>query len=531
MIRSRPTTGLAVAAVTAILAFAPSAAHAAPDLTVTETPTTAGSAPHSVAVVPSGPDAGTVWVTDDGLGTVSAYDPTTKELLTSVQFPAGTKPRDVIAGSDGSVWVAAFSSPSVFKITDALDDDRSLQELEISDDPYLHTLNLAFDADESHVWVSSSDDYADKTARFVGISTSAPLGAAAITDRVDTGSAGGGAVAAGPDGRMWVANQIYGKGISAYDPATKELTSYLTGPLQTPTSGGYLGLTSAGSNVFATNFAAAAPSVVKVDPTGDVVATTKLPTDSLPREAIVAPDPQTGAQTLYVVLQGQGAATAGVARIAPETMQLIDIIELPTADASPYSLGYVPSTRTFWGTEHAKQRLFQITANPTDAPTVTVTGLDPDHGPESGGTRVTITGTALDRVTGVAFDDVPASDFTASTDGTTLTVTAPEHAPGTVDVVLAGPDGGATLADGYTYDPEATAPPTSEPTPPTSSPVPPQSGTGDASGDSADGGLPGFVVNTGGTTVAGTAPPARWVRALAAFPVAAASRLDIRHVD
>jgi hypothetical protein len=72
-----------------------------------------------------------------------------------------------------------------------------------------------------------------------------------------------------------------------------------------------------------------------------------------------------------------------------------------------------------------------------------VTGVDPDRGPETGGTEVTITGEGLADTTGVSFGGVPAASFEVLDDTTVVAVT-PGHAPGVVDVVLsnaAGPSG------------------------------------------------------------------------------------------
>jgi IPT/TIG domain-containing protein len=79
----------------------------------------------------------------------------------------------------------------------------------------------------------------------------------------------------------------------------------------------------------------------------------------------------------------------------------------------------------------------------------TVTTVAPDEGPESGGTMVTLTGTALTRTTQVTFDGNPAP-FTVLSD-TSVTAVTPAGTAGLVDVVVTNDAGSATVTDGFTY--------------------------------------------------------------------------------
>ncbi|GAB3984884.1 IPT/TIG domain-containing protein [Plantactinospora veratri] len=81
----------------------------------------------------------------------------------------------------------------------------------------------------------------------------------------------------------------------------------------------------------------------------------------------------------------------------------------------------------------------------------TITDVEPDQGPTSGGTTVTITGTGLTGATGVTFGGNLGTNLVVNPAGTSLTVTTPAGAAGPVDVVvlLAGPD--ATAPDGFAY--------------------------------------------------------------------------------
>jgi len=81
-----------------------------------------------------------------------------------------------------------------------------------------------------------------------------------------------------------------------------------------------------------------------------------------------------------------------------------------------------------------------------------VSGLSPTSGLVAGGNIVTITGTGFTGANAVSFGGSIASP-TVNSD-TTITVTAPAHVAGTVDVLVVHPTNGTsanTIADNYTY--------------------------------------------------------------------------------
>lgn len=82
----------------------------------------------------------------------------------------------------------------------------------------------------------------------------------------------------------------------------------------------------------------------------------------------------------------------------------------------------------------------------------TVTAVNPTQGPSAGGTPVTITGTDLSLANAVWFGKIRATDLTVSSP-TSITVTAPAHADGKVDVTVRTPGGtsAANPGDQYTY--------------------------------------------------------------------------------
>ncbi|MEU1618395.1 IPT/TIG domain-containing protein [Streptomyces sp. NPDC005722] len=82
-----------------------------------------------------------------------------------------------------------------------------------------------------------------------------------------------------------------------------------------------------------------------------------------------------------------------------------------------------------------------------DAPTLT--NITPASGPTTGGTSVTLVGTALTTTTGVTFGGVPAN-FTV-VNGTVVSAVAPAGSVGAVDVVLTTGGGSVTMSAAYTY--------------------------------------------------------------------------------
>ena len=90
----------------------------------------------------------------------------------------------------------------------------------------------------------------------------------------------------------------------------------------------------------------------------------------------------------------------------------------------------------------------------------TVTHIDPNFGPTTGGTAVTITGTNFTDATAVNFGSTPASSFTVVSPTTIIAIAPP--GTGTVDitVTVSSMTSPTTSADQYTYQNQEIAPPT-----------------------------------------------------------------------
>lgn len=144
----------------------------------------------------------------------------------------------------------------------------------------------------------------------------------------------------------------------------------------------------------------------------------------------------------------------------------------------------------------------------------TAASITPNHGPQSGGQTVTITGSGfVPGETTVTFDGTPATNVVVATGGTSLTAVTPAGAVGPASVVVSTP-GGSAAPLGYTYLADGSGAtitglsPTSGPTTGGTTVTITGTGLGGATGVTFDG-VPGtgFTVNPAGTTVKVVTPP------------------------
>ena len=84
-----------------------------------------------------------------------------------------------------------------------------------------------------------------------------------------------------------------------------------------------------------------------------------------------------------------------------------------------------------------------------------VTGINPSSGSQTGGTRVTISGTNFEQGATVSFDFATASQVTV-VNSTTITAVTPPHTATSANVIIINPDGtSGSLAGGFVYTPVA----------------------------------------------------------------------------
>lgn len=137
--------------------------------------------------------------------------------------------------------------------------------------------------------------------------------------------------------------------------------------------------------------------------------------------------------------------------------------------------------------------------------------ISPDHGPYTGGTVVTLTGSGFLPGATVTFDGLPATGVTVDS-ATQITATTPAHAVGAVDVVVTNTDNqSSSYLDGFTYTELAPTVSTVVPDSGSSHQYTPVtiSGSNFQSGASVtfDGYPAGNVVVENSTTITADAPP------------------------
>ncbi|MFE5561674.1 IPT/TIG domain-containing protein [Streptomyces sp. NPDC056544] len=153
--------------------------------------------------------------------------------------------------------------------------------------------------------------------------------------------------------------------------------------------------------------------------------------------------PLAGGNTITITGVGLSTATSVSFGGVPATPTVVsDTLLSVTVPAGAAAGSVGVSVTTAGGTNNG----FSYTY--VDVPTVAT--VNPSSGPTSGGTAVTITGTAFDTTGTVTFDGVVAP-FSVVNSTTLSVVTPPGAAAGAVDVVVTNPAGSATAIGAFTY--------------------------------------------------------------------------------
>ncbi|HEY2093365.1 MAG TPA: IPT/TIG domain-containing protein [Thermoanaerobaculia bacterium] len=194
--------------------------------------------------------------------------------------------------------------------------------------------------------------------------------------------------------------------------------------------------------------------------------------------------------TATVVIGAKQAFTATGNYSDGSTRNLTSSVSWTSSDTALASIDTTGiATGLSAGTATIRATLGSITgsATLTILATPTIVSVQPARGRTSGGDTVTITGTNFGTAsnTSVTFGNLTAA--ITSLTGTTITVTTPSHAAGTVDVTVTAPTGSVTKTGGFAYL-----------APPTVTSVTPNRGK-TSSGDSIT--VAGSNFDAGGTTV------------------------------
>lgn len=155
-----------------------------------------------------------------------------------------------------------------------------------------------------------------------------------------------------------------------------------------------------------------------------------------------------------ITILGSGFAANATVSIGPVVATNVKVVDANTITAVTPVVGVSEETGLPFdvvvtnpdGTSATLPRAFNFTVPPLSA-----TQVDPDGAPTAGGVTVTIFGSGFTTAirTDVTFGGVPATDVHVLS-STQMTVTAPAHAAGTVDVVVTA-GSTVTIPKGFTY--------------------------------------------------------------------------------
>jgi hypothetical protein len=174
----------------------------------------------------------------------------------------------------------------------------------------------------------------------------------------------------------------------------------------------------------------------------------------------ISPDagPISGGNTVRIGGSGFIEASSVVFGGTPALSYTVNIDgNVITATAPAHTAGtYHVTVGTSSGTSSAS-----LADQYTFAAVPAITGISPAFGPTSGGTAVTINGTAFSGASSIRFGSMSSPSFSVSGDGTSVTAVSPAHTAGTVDVTVVTPGGSSApvAGDRFTYSdpPKVTA--------------------------------------------------------------------------
>jgi hypothetical protein len=161
----------------------------------------------------------------------------------------------------------------------------------------------------------------------------------------------------------------------------------------------------------------------------------------------------TGGTTVTVTGAGfTGATAVSFGQAAAQNLDIASDAQLTVTIPQAGAAGPVDVTVTTPAGTSPTTPTDHFTYEPAAA-APTVTGINPDKGPVTGGTTMTVTGTGFTGATAVSFGQAAAQNLAVTSD-TELTVTSPPGAAGTVGVTVTTPAGTSptSQADHFTYE-------------------------------------------------------------------------------
>lgn len=372
-----------------------------------------GANPYAVALSPDGARA---YVVNEGSNSVSVVATATDTVTATVAV--GASPVDVAVSPDGSrAYVTNAGSDSVSVLDTATETVTST----ISTSgwgQFLYGVAVSPDGRTLYATLAHSGSVVVIDAATGTVTGAVTVGGEPLS------------VAFSPDGGTVYISDYEGGSVSVIDTATKSVTTTIGG-LAAPQG---VAVSPDGSTVYTADTGDRTVGVI--DTATDRLTTTIGGVGAQPADVEVSPD---GSHVYVADISGS------VSEIDTATGTVGSALNL---SSNPISLAVSPEGDLVYVALNGSNTLDVLSA----APAPTVTAVSPGSGPASGGTMVTITGTDLAGVTGVAFG--PGNPATAvSCTATTCTATAPADAAGTVDVRVTTPSGTSATGTGdqYTY--------------------------------------------------------------------------------
>ena len=357
-----------------------------------------GGFPDALAVNPSGT---TAYVAVAITNVVSVIDTATHTVTTSI--PVGSNPSAIVLNPAGTLAYVANEGGHTVSVIDTGSDTVVATVPAASG----FMLSMAIDPAGTHVYIGS---FGPSALTVIDTGTDTVVATVPVVGN-------GYAVTVNPAGTTAYVGTAAANTITKVDTATDTVTGTVADADVTS-----LAFTPDGSKLYAVS--PQGKDVTVIDPATDTITATISGGFAIPGKVAVD---STGS-TAFVTDVGSGNGS---------TPGALDAIDVATNTLSTI----VPS----------------ITGGPDalavhTVPPPTVTAVSPSHGPEAGGTTVTITGTGLTGATITFGTGHPATGVACT--ATSCTATAPAEADGTVDVQATTADGTSATgsADRYTYD-------------------------------------------------------------------------------
>jgi virginiamycin B lyase len=404
---------------------------------ITEYPLPGGSGP---AYIAQGPD-GNLWFTDKKTNKLGKI--TTSGAITEYALPTGSEPVGITLGPDGNLWFTESYSSKVAKMTTSGD----ITEYALPTEGYPEGITSGPDG---NLWYTVTKGDVNRIGK---ISTQGE-----ITEYALPSKSRAHAITTGPDGNLWFTNERASR--IGKITTSGAITEYLVASNGDPTARSPLGITAGpDGNLWFTN--PATETIGKITTSG-TVNEYSLPTGSSPAAITAGPDGNLWFTENYsnkvakITTSGQiseyslpaGSEPEGIASGPDGDLWFAESGTSKIGKLGPYTYtGPTPTEAEY----HTPQPGTTIEYGLPVAETPTIRELQPNAGPNAGGTEVTITGNNFSGATAVKFGSANATSFKVES-STLISAVSPPGA-GTVDITVTTPEGesAATAADRFTY--------------------------------------------------------------------------------